>query len=174
MWARSRRRATACVERGTTCSSAIFMREDGMRHSAPSRSNSLHSASRNSPGRTNVKGNSRSADSLDRSPRYPSIARSNSPMRSGSVIAGRFLVQTAAMAPRRSTVGSRSARPVTTASRKTLPQSDRTLCAVSILPRASMRLSALRTATSRVVPARRPSMVRMSRISNGSMRTTPR
>jgi hypothetical protein len=63
----------------------------GMRHSAPSRSNSFHSAHRNSPGRTKVNGSSRSPNSVDKSPRYSSIARSNSPMRGGSVMAADFV-----------------------------------------------------------------------------------
>jgi hypothetical protein len=66
------------VESGTTWSSLIFMRVAGIRHSAPSRSNSLHSVNRNSPGLTKVSGSNRSAYSAEASPPYhqsPALGR---------------------------------------------------------------------------------------------------
>ena len=52
----SRRIATAWRDSGPTYRSFIFIRSPGIRHSAPSRSNSGHRAPRNSPGRTKISG----------------------------------------------------------------------------------------------------------------------
>ena len=50
-----------------------------MRHVAPSKSNSVHSALRSSPGRTKTSGASRSAHRTTNDPLYPLIARSSAP-----------------------------------------------------------------------------------------------
>ena len=50
------------------CCSRIFMRLAGMRHSALSNSISDHCALRNSPGRTNTNGASRSAHFVAKNP----------------------------------------------------------------------------------------------------------
>jgi hypothetical protein len=68
------------------CVVLIFIREPGMRHSALSRSNSCHSAARNSPGRTNTSGASRNAQRVTKWPWYPSRARSSAPMALVSVM----------------------------------------------------------------------------------------
>src|SRR5256885_8737767 len=54
------------------CCSAIFMRLAGIRHSALARSNSDHSAARNSPGRTKTSGASLSASAVRGCPHWRS------------------------------------------------------------------------------------------------------
>ena len=61
----SRRIAAACRLSGTACSFRIFVRLAGMVQTASSKSNSVHSACRNSPGRTNTCGASRKAKYVD-------------------------------------------------------------------------------------------------------------
>ena len=54
----SRNAARACGASGTRCRRFIFIFSAGIAQTAPSKSNSLHSAARNSPGRTKVKADS--------------------------------------------------------------------------------------------------------------------
>ena len=123
------------------CSSLDFIFTPGMRHSAAPRSISDHSAFRNSPGRTNTNGASCRALRTIKDPVKPSMARSRAPTSFGSVIVGYLPLIGGGRASLRSPAGSRLARPVATAYRKTRPQVCLARWAVSIAPLLSMRCS---------------------------------
>ena len=84
-----RRSSSACRERGTRCWIRAFMHSAGIRHCAACRSNCCQRALRSSPGGTKKRRASFKAMPMTSRPVYPSIARSNSPSRAGSVIPGR-------------------------------------------------------------------------------------
>jgi hypothetical protein len=130
--------AIACGASGTRCGRLIFIFFAGMRHSASAKSNSAHSPCRSSPGRTKNSGASLSAYLVTVWPSKPSIARSSAPTALGSTIVARCVTVGVISAPRRSAVGSRSARPVAMAKRKTAPTVLRARVAVSCRPRFSI------------------------------------
>lgn len=78
--------ASAWGASGTRCGRLIFIFLAGMRHSASGRSNSAHSASLSSPGRTNTSGANFSACLVTVCPSKPSVARRSAPTALGSTI----------------------------------------------------------------------------------------
>jgi len=124
-------RLTACGERGTRCGRRIFIRPAGIAQTPASRSNSSHSAFRNSPGLTNMSVSNCRATRVVGSPAYPSMERRRPPKAIGSTIAGRCFVTGAVNAPRSANVGSLSQRPVAMPYLKTCPTRARSRTAVS-------------------------------------------
>ena len=85
-----------------------------------------------------------------KNPSYVSIARSKAPMRFGSMIEAKCRSVGGGRAPRRSPVGSRSARPVAMAYRKTCLQFCMARWAVSTAPRLSIRRNTASSSGARI------------------------
>jgi hypothetical protein len=143
----SRRRCTACADKGILCAPFFwrFILCAGITHIDWSRSNSFRLAPLNPPERTNTKGNNGSAILTTNEPVYTSIARSIAPNLMGSVMDGKLRSSVFLSASRSRVVGSLSVSPCDAANRQTCPIMYFTRCAVSMVPRSSIRLRTSRT-----------------------------